>query len=219
MVFAIGAAASAIDLLQSLTSKKTATATQGNQFALKAPPSSAPADSATNLIASTPPSGGNVSPATMSALLDAQSQSGATSSTTATKSKSDALKDLFGQIDGNNDGSISKSEFENALGAGGTNTKNADSVFNKLDTDGDGQVSLKELTAALISSKPKHAHHGKKPDGSEAATDPLLKALDEANEAAAASRASSTYAATTQTVQKQIAAASSVTASSVSVRV
>ena len=57
---------------------------------------------------------------------------------------SDALQDLFSQIDTNGDGQISKSEFENALGAGGTNLAQADDVFNKLDTNGDGSVSLDE---------------------------------------------------------------------------
>ena len=80
----------------------------------------------------------------MSALLDAQSQSATGSATTASKSRSAALKDLFGQIDGDGDGKISKSEFEEALGAGGTNLKQADSVFGKLDKDGDGSVSLKD---------------------------------------------------------------------------
>ena len=88
----------------------------------------------------------------MSALLDAQSQSSA-GSTTASKSRSDALKDLFGQIDGDGDGKISKSEFEDALGAGGTNLAQADSVFGKLDKDGDGSVSLKELASALKGGK------------------------------------------------------------------
>ena len=84
----------------------------------------------------------------MSALLDAQSQS-STGSATASKSRSSALKDLFAQIDGDGDGKITKSEFEEALGAGGTNIANADSVFGKLDKDGDGSVSLKELASAL----------------------------------------------------------------------
>ena len=78
----------------------------------------------------------------MSALLDAQSQSASGSTTTASKSRSAALKDLFSQIDGDGDGKITKSEFEKALGAGGTNLQNADSVFGKLDKDGDGSVSL-----------------------------------------------------------------------------
>ena len=85
----------------------------------------------------------------MSALLDAQSQSSAASTTAASKSRSSALKNLFAQIDGNGDGKITKSEFEEALGAGGTNLKQADSVFGKLDKDGDGSVSLKELASAL----------------------------------------------------------------------
>ena len=61
----------------------------------------------------------------------------------------DALKDLFSQIDANGDGQISKTEFENALGAGGTNLAQADDVFNKLDTNGDGSVSLDEMQTAL----------------------------------------------------------------------
>ena len=67
-----------------------------------------------------------------------------------------ALKDLFSQIDGDGDGKISKSEFENALGAGGTNLAQADSVFGKLDKDGDGSVSLEELASALKGGKGHH---------------------------------------------------------------
>ena len=92
----------------------------------------------------------------MSALLDAQSQSSAGSTTTASKSRSSALKDLFAQIDGDGDGKITKSEFEEALGAGGTNLAQADSVFGKLDKDGDGSVSLKELASALKGGKKPH---------------------------------------------------------------
>ena len=62
----------------------------------------------------------------MSALLEAQSQSSTGSATTASKSRSGALKDLFAQIDGDGDGKINKSEFEDALGAGGTNLAHAD---------------------------------------------------------------------------------------------
>ena len=83
----------------------------------------------------------------MSALLDAQSQAGTTSSTPT--GPSDALQNLFNDIDGNGDGSITKSEFENALGAGGTNTAAADKVFGELDSNGDGTVSLSELKLAL----------------------------------------------------------------------
>ena len=59
------------------------------------------------------------------------------------------MQDLFSQIDTNGDGQITKSEFENALGAGGTNLAQADDVFNKLDTNGDGTVSLSELSSEI----------------------------------------------------------------------
>ena len=46
-----------------------------------------------------------------------------------------------------------------ALGAGGTNLDNADSVFGKLDKDGDGSVSLGELASALKGGKGRHHRH------------------------------------------------------------
>ena len=85
----------------------------------------------------------------MSALLAAQSQSSTGSTASASASRSAALKDLFSQIDADGDGKITKSEFENALGAGGTNLAQADDVFSKLDKDGDGSVSLDEMSSAL----------------------------------------------------------------------
>ena len=83
----------------------------------------------------------------MSALLAAQSQS--SSGSAAPTSPADALKDLFSQIDADGNGQISKSEFEGALGAGGTNLAQADDVFNKLDRNGDGSVSIGEMSSAL----------------------------------------------------------------------
>jgi len=116
----------------------------------------------------------------MSALLDAQSQSSAASTTTASKSRSSALKDLFALIDGDGDGKITKSEFEDALGAGGTNLAQADSVFGKLDKDGDGSVSLKELASALKGGKKAHHdHHASESDGSN--SDPFSQALQGAS--------------------------------------
>jgi hypothetical protein len=64
-------------------------------------------------------------------------------------SPSDSLKDLFAQIDTNGDGKITKAEFEDKLGAGGTNIAAADNVFNKMDADNDGSVSLDEMATAL----------------------------------------------------------------------
>ena len=96
----------------------------------------------------------------MSALLAAQSQSSTGTTAATPTSRSDALKDLFSQIDADGDGKITKSEFEDALGAGGTNLKNADDVFAKLDKDGDGSVNLDEMTSALKGGKGRHhAHH------------------------------------------------------------
>jgi len=182
MFFALGAASSAIDALKALTSSKSSAQTTGvsqnaaSPFGLSSSSGSASIGAGTG-------SGGSgcsqISPETMSALLDAQSQSSA-GSTTASKSRSAALKDLFGQIDGDGDGKISKEEFETALGAGGTNLKQADSVFGKLDKDGDGSVSLKELASAL---KPKGHHHDrdKAGDGDGSGSDPLSQALQGAS--------------------------------------
>ena len=182
MFFALGAASSAIDALKALTSSKSSAQTTGvsqnaaSPFGLSSSSGSASIGAGTG-------SGGSgcsqISPETMSALLDAQSQSSA-ASTTASKSRSAALKDLFGQIDGDGDGKISKEEFETALGAGGTNLKQADSVFGKLDKDGDGSVSLKELASAL---KPKGHHHDrdKAGDGDGSGSDPLSQALQGAS--------------------------------------
>ncbi len=182
MFFALGAASSALDALKALTSSKSSAQTTGvsqnsaGMFDLPSSNGSASIGSGTG-------SGGAgrspISPETMSALLDAQSQSSAGSST-ASKSRSSALKDLFGQIDGDGDGKISKEEFETALGAGGTNLTQADSVFGKLDKDGDGSVSLKELASAL---KPKGHHHDrdKAGDGDGSGSDPLSQALQGAS--------------------------------------
>jgi len=178
MLLALGAASSAIDALKSLTSSKSSSS-QSNATSLFDSFSSSQASASTNTGGGG--GGSQISPATMSALLAAQSQS--STGTTAT-SRSDALKDLFSQIDGNGDGKITKSEFEDALGAGGTNLKNADDVFAKLDKDGDGSVSLDELASALKGGKGKgrHSHHmagGSGENGSSA--DPLMQALQGAS--------------------------------------
>ncbi len=183
MFFALGAASSAIDALKALTSSKSSSQTTGvkqnqsseNPFAFLSSNASAPVGTGTSS------GGGNlssISPETMSALLDAQSQSSG-GSNAASKSRHAALKDLFGQIDGDGNGKISNAEFEEALGAGGTNLKNADRVFGKLDQDGDGSVSLKELASAL---RPKGHHRpdeAGKSDGS--GSDPFSQALQGAS--------------------------------------
>jgi Ca2+-binding EF-hand superfamily protein len=186
MLLALGALSSAFDALQSLTSKKSSASqattgfsqTSTTPFDTGAAASPAPASAG-------PAQSGGLSPATMSALLAAQGQS---SSSSAPTSQSDALKDLFSQLDADGDGKVSKSEFENALGAGGSNIAQADDVFSKLDKDGDGSVSLDEMSSALKGAGGHgHGHHhhvassdgsGDSSDTSGSSSDPLLQALD-----------------------------------------
>jgi Ca2+-binding EF-hand superfamily protein len=173
MMFALGAATSIFDSLQALTSSSSSSASSsqgGTTSAFQLGSSTqASATPTTGL------SGGNggfsgISPQTMSALLDAQSQSGTTTSTST--SPSDALQNLFNDIDSNGDGSITKSEFESALGAGGTNLANADKVFGELDSNGDGSVSMDELKSALQGAGGHHGgHHHMHAGASSSSTD------------------------------------------------
>jgi hypothetical protein len=194
MMFTLGAVSSALDAIQSLTSSGSSSAQSAGLSEVvtdpfnpsggaPAPGNSAPAPGTSGF--------SQLSPATMSALLAAQSQS----STSAPTSPSDALQDLFSQIDANGDGQISQSEFENALGAGGTNLAQADSVFSQLDSNGDGSVTLSELSSALKGPEGKGGHHHAHVGGSSgsgdgaasgpnstssttgASSDPLLQAL------------------------------------------
>ena len=185
MLFALGAASSAIDLLSSLMSSKSTTKTgaakQGTGLFI---PSATPSTSTSGTAGTASGSGSaQISPETMSALLAAQSQTSASTSSAPT-SWSDALKDLFSQIDADGNGKITQTEFENALGAGGTNTAQADDVFGKLDADGDGNVSLNEMSQALHGHKGGHHHHhmaSGSTDGSSSSgssSDPLMQALD-----------------------------------------
>jgi hypothetical protein len=187
MLFALGAASSAIDLLKSLTSSKTS---QAKPAGLTQDAASvfdiSGATTAPTSVAPSSGSGGSssapIAPETMSALLDAQSQA-STGTAGSTMSPSDALKDLFGQIDGDGDGKITKTEFEDALGAGGTNLAQADDVFSKLDRDGDGNVTLGEMSSALKGGSGHRHHHHADGAGSSGGgnADPLMQALDGAS--------------------------------------
>src|SRR5450759_3082521 len=178
MLPALGAAPPALDALQALTSSKSSSP-QTTGFSQA---STNPFDLTGGSAASGSPipacgAGGcsQIAPATMSALLVAQNQTSTASTASAPTSRADALKDLFSQLDTNGDGQVSKSEFENALGAGGTNLAQADDdVFSKLDKNGDGSVSLDELTSALKGAGGKghhHHHHVASSDGSSGAAD------------------------------------------------
>jgi Ca2+-binding EF-hand superfamily protein len=143
----------------------------------------------------------------MSALLAAQSQSSTATTPPASTSPSGALKDLFSQLDTNGDGAISKSEFENALGAGGTNIAQADDVFSKLDKNGDGSVSLDEMSSALRGGKGHHHHHhhvadsdgsgGASSGTGRSSSDPLLQALNGASSTAVTNSDGSTATSVT----------------------
>jgi hypothetical protein len=201
MLFALGAASSVLDALQSLTSSKSSSPQATGFSQPAANPFDLPGSTAASAN-SAPVSGSGgfsqISPTTMSALIAAQSQSSTATTTSAPTDPSSALQDLFSQIDTNGDGQISKSEFENTLGAGGTNVAEADAVFNKLDTNGDGSVSLDELKSALQGAGGKgghhHHHHVAGSDGSGdtsgtggtsgaggSSADPLLQALNGAS--------------------------------------
>jgi len=153
MLFALGAASSALDAIRSLTSSSVSSGQATGGFSqadlFNVTSSATPLSSSASASVSNGYS--QLSPETMSALLAAQGQSSTASTTSSSSSSStstspsSALQDLFSQLDANGDGAISKTEFENALGAGGTNTAQADKVFSQLDTNGDGSVSLSEM--------------------------------------------------------------------------
>lgn len=152
---AVGAAAiGALDLLSSLTPDKSAAAKTGvkqtNSIFDVTGSSGTPSTSSVPSPSATP--AGALSPSTFNALLSARDSNGKAS-------PSDALKSLFAQIDGNSDGKITKAEFEDKLGAGGTNIAAAGNVFAKMDANEDGSVSLDEMATALKGKGGSHHVH------------------------------------------------------------
>jgi EF-hand domain pair len=85
---------------------------------------------------------------TMAALMALQGQAANGAS------GSGGAQGLFSQLDTDGDGSVSKTEFESALGQSGVDTSSADALFSKLDQNGDGSVSQSELSSAA------HRGHG-----------------------------------------------------------
>lgn len=170
---AVGAAAiGALDLLSSLTPAKSAAAKTGvkqtnSLFDVTGSNGTTPSTTSVPSPSATP--AGALSPSTFNALLSAQDSSGKAS-------PSDALKSLFAQIDGNGDGKITKAEFEDKLGAGGTNVAAAGNVFNKMDANDDDSVSLDEMATALKGNGSGHQAH--QPGGG---ADALMQALQGAS--------------------------------------
>jgi hypothetical protein len=91
-----------------------------------------------------------LSPDAMSALLSAQGGQSA--------SGASGLQSLIGKFDVNNDGQISQSEFENAIGPN-ADKANVDALFNKLDANGDGSVDQSEMQSALQKAHGGGHHH------------------------------------------------------------
>jgi hypothetical protein len=168
MFFALGAASSAIDLLSSLTSSSSSSSTAKNGIVPAKPFSLADPTATSSSTTSGGAAGGQLAPSTLNTLLAAQSQS------SGPTSRSAALDDLFSQVDGNGDGQITKTEFENALGAGGTNLQMADDVFNKMDLNGDGSISKDEMSQSLEKGSRHHHHHHA---GGAGNADALMQAL------------------------------------------
>ncbi|TKT72555.1 EF-hand domain-containing protein [Afipia massiliensis] len=169
---AVGAAAvaagTALDLLSSLRPDKSAAAKTGvkqTNSIFDVTGLSGSTSGATSVSAASSTPAGALSPATFNALLSAQDSNGKAN-------PSDALKSLFAQIDGNGDGKITKAEFEDKLGAGGTNIAAANNVFNKMDANSDGSVSLDEMATALRGKGGgQHAHQAG--DGADALKEAL----------------------------------------------
>lgn len=181
MLLALGAVSSALGMLQSLTAKKSASATTANptQGGGTADFFSTAATQTSTSIGATGNSSrsGSLSSDTLGALLAAQGQQ---PSSTSSTSRDAALKDLFSLLDADGNGQISKSEFEKALGAGGTNLAQADDVFGKMDKNGDGSISLGEMSSSLKGGSHGH-HHRAGGAGNGGSSDPLMQALDGAS--------------------------------------
>ena len=156
MLSGIGAASAALDVLKLPTSTKSAPAPSAG-FSAK---SSEPFDGFNSTALTASPAPAFITPAMM-AMLQAVAGQGQSigSANPAPTRKSDALNGLFSQLDADGNAQISKSEFETALGAAGTDTAQADRVFGKMDKDADGSVSIDEMSAALLKGSHGNGHH------------------------------------------------------------
>lgn len=111
----------------------------------------------------------------MSALIDAQAQASGTGGMSQHQQK------VFGELDTDGDGKVTKAELENDFGA--DNKGLADAVFSRLDKDGDGSISASEFAAGTTRGAHHHHHAGPPPDqsgDSSNAKDPLSQLLQAA---------------------------------------
>jgi Ca2+-binding EF-hand superfamily protein len=69
-------------------------------------------------------------------------------------SSADFYTSMFKKLDGENDGSVSKTEFEKFQSKIGMSTEDADNLFSQIDTDGDGSISKTENETFMKNHKP-----------------------------------------------------------------
>jgi Ca2+-binding EF-hand superfamily protein len=148
MLFLAGTAASgAIDLMASLRKALDSGNSKGGDndasFGLA---SSQTSSSSTDTSTSTAPSQ-PVSSGTMRLMLSLQAHG------------VDMSSKIFGALDSDGSGGVSKSEFEQMFAKNG-DTSRADTAFDKLDTDHDGSVSSTELASGLKTEGHHHGGHG-----------------------------------------------------------
>lgn len=130
---------------------------------------------------------------TISAMIDAQEQSGGAAGL------SKYQQQIFGELDADGDGKVTGDEIKGAFGD--ENADAASYVLSKLDIDGDGSISQSEFGAGTTRGPGHHHHHmhgmgsGQGPQGAQA-LDPLQQLL-EANGASATSNANADGSNTT----------------------
>ena len=99
-------------------------------------------------------------PGTLAALISLQGQS-------ANGVVGQSPSDLFSKLDTDGDGQISKTEFEQALGAVGVDTQSADALFGKLDANSDGSITPSEIRNAHGRGHHHHPHADSSAKGSD----------------------------------------------------
>jgi len=102
-------------------------------------------------------------PGTLAALISLQGQS-------ASGVVGQSPSHLFSQIDTDGDGQISKSEFEQALGAVGVDAQSADALFGRLDSNDDGSITPGEIGRSHGGGH--HHHHMAAPGGASGSAGP-----------------------------------------------
>ena len=157
MISGLGAASAALDMLRQPAATKASAAPSVDSSTK----SSEPFDGFNSAALTASPAPAFITPEMIAVMqqVAAQEQSKAGSVTPAPTRKSDALNDLFSQLDADGDAKISQAEFETALGATGTDAAEAAKVFGKMDKDADGSVSSDEMCAALLRGSHRDGQH------------------------------------------------------------